>query len=141
MRRVKPPSTSTVRSVVVASILVTALHYTDNFLSIEEYPQPEWVHRETIYIAWSLLTLVGIAGYMMFRDRRPLAAGLYLLVYSYTGTSSLGHYPYGEAGDFSAKMHVFIWTDALVGFLVAGCALWILLSRRSFLLKDSNIGG
>jgi hypothetical protein len=131
MRQVRPPSTSTVRSVVVASIIVTALHYTDNYLSIEEYPQPNWVHRETIYIAWSLLSLVGIAGYMLFREGRSLAAGLYLLVYSYTGTSSLGHYLYGDAADFTTKMRLFIWTDALLGSLVAGYALWILLARRS----------
>ncbi|HVF52581.1 MAG TPA: hypothetical protein VNC78_03130 [Actinomycetota bacterium] len=119
------------RAAVIASVVVTALHYTDNYISIEDYPQPDWIHRETILIAWSLLTLIGIGGYMMFRDGRSLSAGLYLLVYSYTGLSSLGHYPYGSAGEFSAKMHVFIWTDALVGALVAICAVWILLSRRS----------
>ncbi len=119
------------RLVVVTSILVTALHYTHNYLAIDEYPQPEWIHRETIYVAWSLLTLVGIAGYMLFREGRQVAAGLYLVVYSYTGTSSLGHYLYGDAADFSTTMHLFIWTDAIVGSLVLGCALWILLARRS----------
>lgn len=131
MQSVRLPTISTVRAAVIASVVVTALHYTDNYISIEDYPQPDWIHRETILIAWSLLTLIGIGGYMMFRDGRSLSAGLYLLVYSYTGLSSLGHYPYGSAGEFSAKMHVFIWTDALVGALVAICAVWILLSRRS----------
>ena len=130
MRRPSPPSTSTVWWVVLASVVVTALHYTDNYISIEEYPQPDWIHRETVLIAWLLLTLVGIAGYMLFHAGRTLAAGFYLLVYSYTGTSSLGHYPFGGAEDFTTRMHLFIWTDAIVGFLVAGCALWILLSRR-----------
>ena len=130
MRNVKAPSTSILRAVVVASIVVTALHYTDNYISIEEYPQPDWIHPETIYITWSLLTLIGIAGYMLFRAGRFVPAGLYLLVYSYTGTSSLGHYQYGGSGDFTTKMHLLIWSDALVGFLVAACALWILLTRR-----------
>ena len=131
MRSVRPPSKSLVRAVVVSSILVTALHYTDNYISIEDYPQPDWIHRETIYITWFLLTLIGAAGYMLFREGLFASAGLYLLVYSYTGTSSLGHYPYGGAGDFTAKMHLLIWSDALVGLLVAACALWILLTRRS----------
>lgn len=129
MRRVEAPSISVVRAVVIASIVITALHYTDNYVSIEDYPQPGWIHRETILLAWGLLTLIGIAGYMLLRNGRPVAAGLYLLIYSYTGTSSLGHYPYGHAGDFTTKMHLFIWTDALVGLAVAICALWILLVR------------
>lgn len=129
--RVKTPSKSVVQGVLIASIIVTALHYTHNYLFIEEYPQPDWIHRETIYITWSLLTLVGIAGYMLFREGRLVAAGAYLLVYSYTGTSSLGHYPYGNPGDFTTVMHLFIWTDALVGLVVASCAVWILLARRS----------
>ena len=123
------------RAVLVASIVVTALHYTDNYISIEDYPQPDWIHGETIYITWSLLTLIGIAGYMLFREGRFVPAGLYLLVYSYTGTSSLGHYPYGGTGDFTTKMHLLIWSDALVGFLVADCAVWILLARRSTLVR------
>lgn len=76
MRGLKPPSKSVVRGVVAGSIIVTALHYTHNYLLIAEYPQPEWVHRPTVYIAWSLLTLVGVAGYMLFRDGRTLSAGL-----------------------------------------------------------------
>ncbi len=129
MQRVTPPSASTVRFVVLASIIVTALHYTDNYVSIADYPQPEWIHRETIVLAWSLFTLAGMAGYLLFRQGLHLAAGLYLLIYSYTGTSSLGHYPYGHGGDFTVKMHLLIWTDALVGVLVAGCAVWILVAR------------
>ena len=125
------------RTAVVLSIVITALHYTDNYISIEDYPQPDWIHRETIYITWFLLTLIGIAGYMQFREGRFIPAGLYLLVYSYTGTSSLGHYPYGGASDFTTKMHLLIWSDALVGLLVAGCALWILLARRS--IHDVNL--
>jgi hypothetical protein len=120
-----------VRSVVLASIVVTALHYTHNYLMIEEYPQPDWIQRPTILLAWFLFTLVGIAGYMLFSDGRSLAAGLYLLVYSFTGTTSLGHYSYGSSGDFTIIMHSLIWADALVGLAVAGCALWILLTRRT----------
>lgn len=131
MRGVRPPSPRTVRRVVVASVLITALHYTDNYLYIDDYPGPDWVHREIVYIAWSLLTLIGIAGYLFYRDGRATPAGMYLLVYSYTGLSSLGHYPYGSFDDFSPRMHAFIWTDALVGAAVLACAAWILLSGQT----------
>jgi hypothetical protein len=131
MQRLKAPSTATVRWILIGSVLVTALHYTDNAISIADYPQPGWIHRETVYLAWSLFTLVGVAGYMLYRSRRTAEGGLYLFVYSYTGLSSLGHYWYGSANDFTTKMHLFIWTDVLAGLVVAGCAVWILVTRRS----------
>jgi hypothetical protein len=127
----KAPSTTAVRNVLIASIVITLLHYTDNYMSIDEYPQPGWIHGETIWLAWSLFTLVGIAGYLMYRDGKRVAAGIYLLVYSITGLSSLGHYQSGSMGDFTTRMHIFIWTDGLIGLLVAAFAVWILLSRRA----------
>jgi hypothetical protein len=125
----KAPSTTTVRNVLIASIVITLLHYTDNYVSIDEYPQPGWIHGQTIWLAWSLFTLVGIAGYLMYRDGRPGAAAVYLLVYSLTGLSSLGHYQSGSIDEFTTRMHVFIWTDGLVGLLVAVMSIWILIAR------------
>ena len=123
----RPPAASIVRWVVVVSVAITALHYTDNYVSIANYPQPAWIQRETIILAWVLFTFVGVAGYMLYKAGRSMAAGAYLLVYSATGISSLGHY-FSSGHSITTKMHLFIWTDAVVGFLVAGCALWILLS-------------
>lgn len=130
MSNLDAPSPTAVRNVLVASIVVTAFHYTDNYLSIAEYPAPDWINREIIYIAWGLLTLIGIAGYLFYRDGRRLAGGIYLAVYSYTGLSSLGHYLYGSMDDFTTRMHVLVWADGLVGLAVGGCALLILRNVR-----------
>ena len=108
----------------------TAIHYTDNYLFIEDYPQPDWIAQETIYVTWALFTLIGIAGYLFFRDEKPVAAAAYLLVYSYTGLSSLGHYAFGSMEQFSSKMHLLIVLDGIAGLSVAACAAWILLTRR-----------
>lgn len=116
---------------MAASIVITALHYADNYLFLHEYPGPDWVHHETIYIAWSLLTLVGVAGYLLYKEGRSVAAGLYLLVYSFTGLSSLGHYLHGGLDEFSPKMHLFVWTDALAGALVLLCAIAVLRGSRT----------
>ncbi|MDQ3958176.1 MAG: hypothetical protein M3273_07635 [Actinomycetota bacterium] len=113
--------------VLVASVVSTAIHYTDNYLFIEEYPQPEWIEKSTIYSVWLMLTAVGAIGYWMYRTGWRVAAGACLLVYSYTGLSSLGHYFFGSFSDFTAKMHFFIWTDGLTGAAVLACALALLL--------------
>jgi len=41
-----------------------------------------------------------------------------------TGLSSLGHYLYGAMSEFSFKMHLFIWTDALTGMALMGFVFW-----------------
>lgn len=117
--------------VVGASVAATAIHYTDNYISIEDYPQPGWIAQETIYVVWILFTLIGIAGYLFFRDEKPVAAAAYLLVYSYTGLSSLGHYAYGSIEQFSSKMHLLIALDGIAGAAVALCAAWIIATRKA----------
>ena len=127
----RKPSNRTVLGIVAASIVVTAFHYADNYLYIDEYPQPDYINREMVALAWFLLTFLGVAGYLFYRDGRAAASSIYLLVYYYKGLSSLGHYAFGSEGEFSTKMHVAIWLDGAVGAAVALCALWILIARRS----------
>ena len=126
----RAPSVRVVLGALGVSIASTAIHYTDNYLYVDEYPQPDYINRELIVLAWFLLTLVGIAGYLFYRDGKPAAAVAYLLVYSYTGLSSLGHYAFGDMGEFSTKMHVLIWMDGIAGLVVVACALWILGAHR-----------
>jgi hypothetical protein len=123
------PSERVVRLVLGAAIVSTLIHYTDNFVNIEEYPQPHWINHAVIPTVWVILTAVGLGGYALFRRGSYAAAGLCFLVYSYTGLSSLGHYSYGPLSDFSTKMHAGIWLDALTGAAVLVVALWLLFGR------------
>ena len=125
------PARRTVFAVVGTSILVTTLHYTDNYLNLAEYPGPDWIAKEVVVLAWVLFTLVGIAAYLLYRAGRVVESGLYLLAYSVTGLSSLGHYAHGAPEDFTAKMHAGIWADALVGFAVAALGAVILVRARA----------
>ncbi|WP_225896446.1 hypothetical protein [Amazonocrinis nigriterrae] len=34
---------------LIASIISTAIHFTDNYLFIEQYPQPDWITAPLIY--------------------------------------------------------------------------------------------
>ena len=125
------PSRKTVFGVVLTSVLVTTLHYTDNYINLTEYPGPDWIAKEVVVLAWVLFTLVGIAAYLLYRAGRAVESGLYLLAYSVTGLSGLGHYAHGAPEDFTAKMHAGIWADGLVGLAVAVLGVVILLRARS----------
>lgn len=121
-------------SLLIVSVVSTSIHYTDNFLFFEKYPQPEWITLPSIYISWIILTAIGVAGYWLYRKRFWLAY-VCLVIYSLTGLSSLGHYFYGAMSEFSAKMHLFIWTDGLSGLAVLGFTLWSGLIRKVLRIK------
>lgn len=124
---------------LVISIISTFIHYTDNFFSFEQYPQPDWITLSSIYISWVVLTAIGIIGYSLYRSRRFGLAYLCLLLYSITGLSSLGHYLYGNLSDFSMKMHLFIWTDGLIGLSVLSFTLWSGLVLKEWLEQSSIV--
>lgn len=117
------PSDRAVRVVLGAAIVSSILHYTDNLVNIEDYPQPHWINEAVVPSAWVILTAIGIAGYALFRRGRYGAAGLCWLVYSYTGLSSLAHYSFGPWSEFSPKMHAGIWLDGLTGAAVLAVAI------------------
>lgn len=122
-------------SLWIVSVVSTSIHYTDNFLFFEKYPQPEWITLPSIYISWIILTAIGFAGYWLYRNKRFWLAYVCLVIYSLTGLSSLGHYFYGAMYEFSAKMHLFIWTDGLTGLAVLGFTLWSGLIRKVLRIK------
>lgn len=117
--------------ILITSIISTSIHFTDNYFFIEQYPQPSWITAHSIYQSWLILTAVGIAGYWLYKYQNFWLAYSCLLVYSFTGLASPGHYFYGNISQFSAKMNFFIWTDGLSGLAILGFIFW-----SAFLIKQ-----
>lgn len=116
--------------VLLGGIVLTAFHYTDNYLYFDEYAQPESLRRWHVYTGWLLLTAIGVAGYRLYTAGHELAAYVCLVVYSYTGLSSLGHYLYGSLGEFTAKQHALIVVDGLAGSAVIAFVAWSAVTLR-----------
>ena len=129
----RPPSVSTVRAVVGASIVLTLFHFTDNYVSIETYPeagwQPPWFDV-VVLVAWPVLTAFGVAGYLFYRRGDFAKAHAALLVYSYTGLSSAGHFLYGPPSEFTTRGVVSVFVDIAVGSAVLAVTVWSMLARR-----------
>ncbi len=132
-RPLRPPSVSTVRLAVTASVLLTAIHFTDNYFSIDTYPaagwQPSWFEWVVLF-SWPLLTAFGVAGYLLYRRGELARAHACLLVYSYTGLSSLGHFLYGSPDEFTTRGLVSVVIDITVGSVVLAFAIWSIVARR-----------
>jgi len=125
-----PPSQATVGFVVAASVVLTAFHFTDNYVSIETYPQPDWVTGAAVLVSWPLFTLLGVVGYLLYRQQRYTLAHGFLLAYSYAGLSSLGHFLSGSPDEFTTRGLVSVLIDGAAGSTVLTVALWSILARR-----------
>ncbi|MEM7594706.1 MAG: hypothetical protein AAF383_24940 [Cyanobacteria bacterium P01_A01_bin.83] len=111
-------------AILIFSIVITSIHYTDNAIFINNYPEPEWITRSGIFISWVVMTLIGITSYWLYRQHNYWWSYLLLSIYSVTGLSSPSHYLYGELSQFSLKMHTFIWSDVIAGSLVISFVIW-----------------
>jgi len=82
-------------AILGTAFLVSIVHYTDNYLGYEHYPQLESgpnPSASVILLAWFAFTTFGVAGYLLFRRSRMRAAAACLAVYSLSGLVGLGHY-------------------------------------------------
>jgi hypothetical protein len=126
----RPPSLSTVRFVVTASILLTAFHFTDNYVSLETYPQPDWITGPLVLLSWPLFTAVGIAGYSFYRQGRFSVAHPLLFAYGYVGLSSLGHFLSGSPDEFTTRGLISVLVDGVAGSAVLAVTTWSILAYR-----------
>ncbi|HIK17818.1 MAG TPA: hypothetical protein IGS53_21360 [Leptolyngbyaceae cyanobacterium M33_DOE_097] len=117
---------------LLASLISTAIHFTDNYFFIDHYPQPSWITAPSIYQSWIVLTAIGAIGYWLYRAQRFWLAYPCLAIYSLTGLASPAHYLYGPLSQFSPKMHLFIWTDGLTCLAVLGFVFWSLFLRQEW---------
>jgi hypothetical protein len=112
---------------LVYSILSTALHYTHNVVAIDDYPPlpgvPDWISQVVIGAAWPVLTVVGILAYRMHGAGDLWRARAWLLVYSFTGVVTLGHFLFGIP-HIPLFWYATIYTDASAGLLLWAYVVW-----------------
>jgi hypothetical protein len=113
--------------VLVGGLLVsTAVHYTDNWLSIEDYAPATGLLADNpglIPLAWALFALLGVAAYREYGRGPSTRAHLMLAGFSVAGISTFGHLLY-EGNDFAAWQWASVLADGVFGLAVLAFALW-----------------
>jgi hypothetical protein len=124
---VSTPDLRALRAILAFSILSTGIHYTHNFVRVEDYPNAgpvtNTVTQVAIVLAWPALTLVGLAGYRLYRDGRRHAGRICLAIYSVTGLVTIAHFTAGVP-DIPPLFFATIFTDFLAGAAVLGFTVW-----------------
>ena len=115
------------RAILAFGIASTAIHFTHNFVKIEDYPQsdviPNWVVQVAIVVSWPIFTWLALQAYRLYRDGDARAARPRLLAYAGWTLFSLGHFTEGNP-DIPPVFYATIWTDVLAGLLVVGFVVW-----------------
>ena len=114
------------RAILTFAMLSTGVHFTHNFVKIEEYPKspiPDGVVRAAIVITWPIALAIAIHAYRLYTAGDGRAARPWLVGFGAWALAALGHFTSGNP-DIPPVWYATIWTDALAGFLVLGFVAW-----------------
>ena len=116
------------RAIIAFTVLSTVIHYTHNFVEVDQYPQGSGPSNDLVRLGvvtvWPLLTIVGLLGHRLYVQRRFRPAHVALAIYSLIGWLTLGHFTAGEKIDIPAFFYATIFTDAIAAAALVAFVLW-----------------
>ena len=109
------------------AVAVSVVHYADNVVNYADYPSDGPIPDPgagVILAAWLVFTVVGVAGYVLYRRGHEHRGALLLALYSGSGLIGLGHYSVPGAWDMPWWRHAHVVADILCGVAILAWALW-----------------
>src|SRR5215210_6709226 len=106
-------TTRVLQVLLVAAVLESLVHYTDNTLRYGDYTAADpsflggLVKRWVIPVSWVLFTVAAALGYRRFRQGRRSEAAAWLGAYSVSGLISVLHYTDISVADLSSFQNTF----------------------------------
>ncbi len=128
----KETSLKWLQSLLIINLVSTIIHYIDNYIFFDQYPLPDWVVPEGVYISWLILTPFAFLGYWLYHKRLFWLAYGCLCIYSVTATSSLLHYFYAPPLSFGWKMNLLICSDGIAGTALISFIVWSLFFHQEW---------
>ena len=129
--------------IFAVAVLVSIVHYTDNYVNFHDYPQPSSGPKPSaglVIPVWFAFTAAGLAGYLLFR-RRPSDLALVLLA-AYSGSGLIGilHYVVPGATSMPWWRQAHVCLDIASGIAVFSFAIWAARARRRGLERPPRPG-
>ncbi len=121
------PGLRLLKGLLAVAVLVSIVHYVDNFANYADYPQPTSgpaPSRGLIGVSWFVFTAFGAAGLLLFARRRIAAAVACLAVYSGSGLVGIGHYTVPGATSMPWWRQLHVIADIACGVAIFAFAIW-----------------
>ena len=99
---------------LLLNIIASILHYTDNLIYFDLYPEPDWFSPYLTDSIWWLMTPLGIGGFWFYRQKKFQLAYIGLYGYALLSQLTLGHYLISPIWDLSLKMNSLILIESFV---------------------------
>ena len=132
------PSLRALNIVFFTALASSLVHYTDNYLAFERFPDggagPDPT-ADTIWIAWVVFTAFGVAGYLAYRRGQVRKGAALFAVYSLSGLVGLGHYTAPGMSELAWWRHAHIWVDIACGVAVLAFAVYSVRPAERAILK------
>lgn len=102
---------------LIVYCIASLIHFVHNAEFVADYPNlPAWLTRPKVYLAWLVITSVGVAGLVFLRLHLRVLGLLMIAVYAALGFAGLDHYWMAPVDAHSAAM------NATIGFEVVSAA-------------------
>jgi hypothetical protein len=132
MEHVRPerpgPSTRSVLGVTLVGVVVSAVHYADNYINYDAFPQDDGPSpaRWLVGLSWFVFTAFAAQAVRSHRRGADVPAASCLAVYSLSGLVGLGHYTAPGATEMVWWRQVHVIADIVVGaaLLLLAVAIW-----------------
>jgi hypothetical protein len=115
------------------NIVASILHYSDNIIFFDQYPEPSWFTPQITDSLWLMMTPLSLAGYYQYIKRSFTSAYLCLYLYIIISQVTLGHYIITPIWYLSVKMNTLILFES-----IASIPLLVFVAWSQLLLKEGK---
>ncbi|HVT02833.1 MAG TPA: hypothetical protein VHL58_05600 [Thermoanaerobaculia bacterium] len=113
---------------LLAYVAASLFHHVHNAEFLREYPSmPAWLSRGRVYIAWLVVSAVGLVGYSLVRSRYQLTGLIVLGIYGVLGLAGLAHYGLAPLSAHTLTMNLTIWLEVATALLLLTAVVNLIL--------------
>jgi hypothetical protein len=121
----RPPRQEAVRpscllaALLLVNLVASTVHFADNMLRFEEYPEPKWIAGpHTVDALWLLITPLLAAGWWLARREMTWWSVGILWLYGGLSMCVLGHYLYAPPTMLALRINILILTEAIAALFL-----------------------
>lgn len=117
---------------LILNITASILHYTDNLIHFDSYPEPDWFSPYLTDSIWLAMTPLGLLGFIFYRQQKFQLSYIGLYGYALLSQLTLGHYLIAPIWDLTIKMNSLILIESLAAVPLLLFTIWSQMILREW---------